>query len=238
MMFNLNGKVILVTGGNRGIGGSIVKILNDLGAKVACISKSGKGTEGCLYLKADVTKSEEVKIAVSRIKEELGPIYGVVANAGINRDTFFKKMSDEDWSNVIDVNLTGAYNTVKSVVPDMLENNEGSVVLISSIVGEMGNFGQVNYAASKAGLIGMAKSLAKESARNGVRVNVVAPGFTNTDMTSSLPDKVREKITKDIPLSRFAEPEEIAWSVAFLLSPTLSSYVTGQVLGVNGGQYM
>lgn len=237
-MFGLEGKVILVTGGNRGIGESIVAKLEELGAIVAYTSRSEKGRFGHLFIQADVSKADEMKQVVSTVEEKLGPIYGVVGNAGINRDTFFHKMSEENWNEVMDVNLHGAFNTLRHVLPGCYEQQSGSIVLISSIVASMGNLGQVNYAASKAGLIGMAKSLAKESARKGIRVNVVAPGFTHTDMTEGIPMKVKEKITSDIPMGRFANSEEIAWSVAFLLSPTLSSYITGQVLDVNGGQYM
>ncbi|MBD1221295.1 3-oxoacyl-ACP reductase FabG [Virgibacillus halodenitrificans] len=237
-MFNLEGKVILVTGGNRGIGEAIVKKLEKLGAKVAYTSLASKGNSSSLHIKADVTNEEEMRNAIYTVEMKLGKIYGVVANAGINRDNFFSDMKFEEWSDVLDVNLNGVYNTIKPVIPSMYKSNEGSIVLISSIVGETGNIGQVNYAASKAALIGMSKSLAAESARKGVRVNVVAPGFTNTHMTETIPTKVKEKIISNIPFRRFAEPEEIAWAVTFLLSPVLSSFITGQVIDVNGGQNM
>lgn len=237
-MFGLEGKVILVTGGSRGIGESIVAKLEELGAIVAYTSRTSKGRFGHLFIKADASKADEMKQVVLTVQEKLGPIYGVVSNAGINRDAFFHKMSEESWGEVIDINLNGAFHTLRHILPQCYEQQSGSVVLISSIVASIGNLGQVNYAASKAGLIGLAKSLAKESARKGVRVNVVAPGFTLTEMTEGIPEKVKEKFTSQIPMGRFAKPEEISWSVAFLLSPTLSSYITGQVLDVNGGQYM
>lgn len=237
-MFGLKDKIVLVTGGSRGIGEATVKILEELGAVVAYINKTDEpGRYGSLFIKADVTNKAEMEISIKKIEEELGPIYGVVANAGITRDNFFSKMSDENWDEVINVNLHGVYNTIKPLISSFYERKEGAVVFISSIVGESGNMGQTNYAASKAAVIGFAKSLAKEGARFGVRSNVVAPGFTETDMLKPIPANIKEKIISDIPLNRFGKPEDIAWSVAFLLSPIASNFITGEVIRVNGGQY-
>jgi acetoacetyl-CoA reductase len=234
-MLGLENKVILVTGGNRGIGEATVDLLGQFGAKVAYVNQSSSGKYGELFIKADVTKKEEISQAILQIEDKLGPIYGVVANAGITKDNLFQHLTDEEWHQVMNVNVNGVYNTIKELVPGFYERKEGAIVFVSSIVGESGNMGQANYAASKAALIGLAKSLAKEGARYNVRTNVVSPGFTETDMTSSIPEKVKEKIVSSIPFRRFAQPEEIAWAIAFMLSPK-SSYITGEVLRVNGGQ--
>ncbi len=234
----LEDKVVVVTGGARGIGASIVKLLGELGAKVAYIDViDSEPPEGVLALKADVTKLESMRAAGKEIEEKLGPVYGVVANAGITRDNFFAKLTDEDWDKVIAVNLKGVKNTVQPFIEGMYERQEGSIVGISSISGDRGNAGQTNYAATKAAVIGIMKSLAREAARYKVRANAVAPGFINTEMTKSLPDKVKDKVTAEIPFRRFGEPEDIAWAVAFLLSPVASSYVTGEVLRVNGAHH-
>jgi acetoacetyl-CoA reductase len=234
-MIGLENKVILVTGGNRGIGESTVDLLSRFGAKVAYINQSSPGKYGELFIKADVTKKEEISQAILQIEDKLGSIYGVVANAGITKDNLFQNLTDEEWYQVMNVNVNGVYHTIKKLVPGFYERKEGAIVFVSSIVGESGNMGQANYAASKAALIGLAKSLAKEGARYNVRTNVVSPGFTETDMTSTIPEKVREKIVSSIPFRRFAQPEEIAWAIAFMLSPK-SSYITGEILRVNGGQ--
>lgn len=236
-MFGLEGKVILVTGGNRGIGASIVELLNQLGAQVAYTYRSEPGPTAALLLKADVTDPASMEAAVAKVEAELGAIYGVVLNAGITKDNLFPNISVEDWYAVIDTNLNGVYNTLRPIVPKLYERGSGSLVFISSVVGEQGNIGQANYAATKAAVIGLAKTLGLEGARYGVRANVVAPGFTSTDMVKAIPDKVKERILSKIPLRRFAEPEEIAWAVAFLLSPQVAGYITGEVLSVNGGQY-
>ncbi|MCB0168296.1 MAG: SDR family oxidoreductase [Anaerolineae bacterium] len=236
-MFGLEDKVILVTGGNRGIGAAIVKLLEDLGAKVAYTYRNDQGEHGALAIQADVTDAEAMTAAVAQTERELGPIYGIVANAGITDDALLSKMTHEMWDNVINTNLTGVYNTIRPAIPLMYERKAGSLVFISSVVGEQGNIGQANYATTKAGLIGLAKSIGLEGARSQVRANVVAPGFTNTHMIQSIPDEVKEKILQTIPLGRFASEEEIGWATAFLLSPVMSGYITGTVISVNGGRH-
>jgi acetoacetyl-CoA reductase len=236
-MFGLEGKIIFVTGGNRGIGAAIVERLTALGATVVYTYRSEPGPPATLAIQADVTDPEAMTAAAAQIEAEIGPIYGVVLNAGITRDNLFPNISVEDWYAVIDTNLNGIFNTIHPIVPKLYERGSGALVFISSVVGEQGNIGQANYAAAKSAVIGLSKTLGLEGARYGVRANVVAPGFTSTDMVKSIPDKVKERILSKIPLHRFAEPEEIAWAVVFLLSPLTGGYITGEVLSVNGGQY-
>ncbi|MCP3908949.1 MAG: SDR family oxidoreductase [Oceanicoccus sp.] len=236
-MFGLKDKVVLVTGGNRGIGAAIVGKLEKHGAQVAYTYRSDPGANGKLPIRADVTNLAEMDAAVQQVEEELGPIYGVVANAGITNDTLLSRMNPEQWESVISTNLNGAFNSIRPVAPLMYERKEGCFIFISSVVGEQGNIGQVNYSATKAGLIGMAKTLGLEGARYGVRANVVSPGFTETDMVRTIPDKVKEKILKTIPLRRFATEEEIAWGVVYLMSPVTGGYITGATLSINGGRH-
>lgn len=236
-MFGLEGKVIFVSGGNRGLGAAMVELLENLGAKVAYNYRSGKGEHGTGY-EANVTSPEEMRQLMDSIETDLGPLYGVVCNAGITRDALATKLKQDDWDAVIETNLTGVWNSIQFALPKMYERKEGALVFISSIVGERGNIGQINYAATKGGVLAMSKTLAQEAARFNVRSNVVAPGFIETDMTKPIPDAVKEKIYAQIPMRRFGKPEEIAWATAYLLSPVASSFVTGHVLSVNGGHYM
>ncbi len=213
----LEEKVIVVTGGNRGIGAAIVSLLIELGAKVAYTDLVTDNPQG-LGIVADVTKLESMEAAAQQIEAELGPVYGIVANAGITRDNFFAKLTPLDWDLVINVNLKGVNHTIKPFIEGMYERQAGSIVCISSISGDRGNAGQTNYAATKAAVIGLVKSLAREAARYNIRANAIAPGFINTEMTLAIPDKVRDKITAEIPCRRFGEPADIAWATAYLLS--------------------
>ncbi|MGA1622096.1 MAG: acetoacetyl-CoA reductase PhaB [Synechocystis sp.] len=238
LSLGLEDKVIVVTGGNRGIGAAIVKLLQEMGAKVAFTDLAVDGDHGdALGVVANVTDLESMTAAAAEITEKLGPVYGIVANAGITKDNFFPKLTPGDWDAVLNVNLKGVAFSIKPFIDAMYENKAGSIVAISSISGERGNVGQTNYSATKAGVIGMMKSLAREGARYGVRANAVAPGFIDTEMTLAIREDIREKITKEIPFRRFGKPEEIAWAVAFLLSPVASSYITGEVLRVNGAHH-
>ena len=234
----LEDKVVVVTGGARGIGAATVNLLVELGAQVAYTDINIREEKsGVLAIPADVKDLASMEAAAAQIEGKLGAVYGVVANAGIARDNFYPKLTPEDWDAVIDINLKGVNHTIRPFISGMYERQEGSIVCISSISGDRGNVGQANYGATKAAVIGLVKCLAREAARYGVRANAVAPGFIDTPMTQAIPEKVKDKITAEIPFHRFGQPKEIAWPIAFLLSPVTSSYVTGEVLRVNGANH-
>lgn len=225
---------VLVTGGNRGIGRAIAQAFLDAGDQVAITYRSGEPPEGFLAVRCDVTDADAVEAAFVEIEEKQGPVEVLVANAGITRDTLLLRMSEEDWSAVIDTNLTGTFRVAKRAAKGMLRLRRGRIVLISSVVGLLGSAGQVNYAASKAGLVGMARSLARELGSRSITTNVVAPGFVATDMTDVLPDDKKREYEAAIPLGRFTTSEEVAGVVRWLASDE-AAYVTGAVIPVDGG---
>lgn len=225
---------VLVTGGNRGIGLAIARAFADTGDKVAITYRSGEPPAGFLAVKCDITDPEQVEQAYKEIEAEHGPVEVLIANAGITKDQLLMRMSEEDFTSVVDTNLTGTFRVVKRANRGMLRARKGRVVLISSVVGLYGGPGQANYAASKAGLVGFARSLARELGSRNITFNVVAPGFVDTDMTKVLTDEQRESIVKQVPLGRYAQPEEVAATVRFLASED-ASYITGAVIPVDGG---
>ncbi|GAA2044409.1 3-oxoacyl-[acyl-carrier-protein] reductase [Streptomyces carpaticus] len=230
---------VLVTGGNRGIGLAIARSLVDAGDKVAITFRSGEPPQelverGVLAVRCDITEPEQVEQAYKEIEEKHGKVEVLVANAGITRDQLLLRMSEEDFAAVLDTNLTGTFRMVKRASKGMLRARTGRIVLISSVVGLMGQAGQANYAASKAGLVGFARSLARELGSRGITCNVVAPGFVDTDMTRVLSDEQRAGIVAQVPLGRYAQPDEIAAAVRFLASEE-AAYITGAVIPVDGG---
>ncbi|MEU7318175.1 3-oxoacyl-[acyl-carrier-protein] reductase [Streptomyces sp. NPDC007083] len=225
---------VLVTGGNRGIGLAIARAFAEAGDKVAVTYRSGEPPEGFLGVKCDITEPEQVEQAYREIEEKQGAVEVLVANAGVTRDQLLLRMSEEDFTSVVDTNLTGTYRVVKRASRAMLRARKGRIVLISSVVGLMGQAGQANYAASKAGLVGFARSLSRELGSRNITCNVVAPGFVDTDMTRALTDEQRADIVKQVPLGRYAAPEEVASSVRFLASDE-AAYITGAVIPVDGG---
>ena len=245
-MMEIEGRIAVVTGGGRGIGLAIARSLAEGGAKVAVVDVDEAGSrtaaeslpgEGHRGYKADVTKADEVQAVFKAVEEEVGPISILVNNAGITRDNLLLRMSEEEWDQVLSVNLKGAFNTTKAVARRMMKRREGSIVNIASVIGRMGNAGQANYAASKAGLIGFTKSVAREFASRGVRCNAIAPGFIQTEMTAKLSEDVVEGLKQQIPLGTLGEPEDIARVARFLAGPG-AAYITGQTIGVDGGMVM
>ncbi|GAA2372596.1 3-oxoacyl-[acyl-carrier-protein] reductase [Nonomuraea africana] len=222
---------VLVTGGNRGIGLAIARELAAAGDNVAVTYRSGEPPEGLFGVRCDVTSSDDVDAAFAKVEAEQGPVEVLVSNAGITKDTLLAMMKEEAFTDVIDANLTGAYRVAKRAIRPMMKLKRGRIILISSVVGLSGQAGQSNYAASKAGLVGFGRSLAREYGSRGITVNVVAPGFVETDMTAELD---AEAIVKNIPLGRQAAPAEIARVVRFLASDD-ASYITGAVIPVDGG---
>jgi len=242
------GQIALVTGATRGIGAAIAKALGSAGATVIGTATSDKGADAIsealaqagikgIGIKLDVTDKVSVEAALGRIEQEYGQVTTLVNNAGITRDTLLMRMKEEDWQAIIDTNLTSVFRLSQAVLKGMMKARKGRIVSIASVVGAMGNAGQTNYAAAKAGLIGFSKSLAREVGPRGITVNVVAPGFIDTDMTKDLPEAHKEKLLANIPLARLGQPEEIAAAVAFLTSDA-AGYVTGETIHVNGGMYM
>ncbi|MBY8887501.1 3-oxoacyl-[acyl-carrier-protein] reductase [Streptomyces sp. PTM05] len=225
---------VLVTGGNRGIGLAIARAFADAGDKVAITYRSGEPPAGFLAVRCDITDPEQVERAYKEIEEAQGPVEVLVANAGVTRDQLLLRMSEEDFTSVLETNLTGTFRVVKRASRGMLRARKGRIVLISSVVGLLGSAGQANYAASKAGLVGFARSIARELGSRNITINVVAPGFVDTDMTRALSDEQRANILTGVPLGRYAQPEEVAASVRFLSSDE-AAYITGAVIPVDGG---
>jgi 3-oxoacyl-[acyl-carrier protein] reductase len=223
-----------VTGGNRGIGKAIAQAFAEQGDKVAITYRSGEPPEGFLAVKCDITDPDQVEAAFTEVEEKQGPVEVLVANAGITKDTLLLRMGEDDWSDVIETNLTGSFRVAKRAAKGMLRLRRGRIVFVSSVVGLLGSAGQANYAASKSGLVGMARSIARELGSRSITANVVAPGFVNTDMTDVLTDEQKATIKQQVPLARYAEPGEVAGAVTWLASAD-AAYVTGAVIPVDGG---
>jgi 3-oxoacyl-[acyl-carrier protein] reductase len=247
-LINLKGKVAVITGGARGIGKSIAVKLANRGVDIVVVDVMLEQAEETaremekLGVKAmavymDVSKAESVAGAVADIKEKMGRIDILVNNAGITRDGLVMRMKEEDWDSVININLKSVFLCSKEVIKIMAKQRYGRIINIASVVAFMGNPGQVNYSASKAGIMGITKTVAKEYANRGITANAVAPGFIATAMTDALPDNVKEEMMRAIPLGKFGTPEDVASAVEFLASPD-ADYITGQVLHINGGMYM
>ena len=236
-------RVALVTGGSRGIGAAISKELKDAGYTVAAtyagndeVAAAFTEETGIKTYKWNVADYESSKEGIAKVESDLGPIEVVVANAGITRDAPFHKMTPEEWHQVIDTNLTGVFNTIHPIWPGMRERKFGRIVVISSINGQKGQFAQVNYAATKAGDLGIVKSLAQEGARANITANAICPGYIGTDMVMALPEKVRDSIVAQIPTGRLGEPEEVARAVKFLVADD-AGFINGSTISANGGQF-
>jgi 3-oxoacyl-[acyl-carrier protein] reductase len=246
MATDLSGEIVLVTGASRGIGAAIADLLAARGATVIGTATTESGataistrmaTAGGVGKVLNVTDSAAVDALIDDIGKSFGPVSVLVNNAGITRDQILMRMKDEDWSAVIDTNLSSVYRTSKAVMRGMMKARRGRIINIASVIGLTGNAGQSNYAAAKAGIIAFSKSLAKEIGSRGITVNVVAPGFIQTDMTDSLPEEAKNALMQQIALGRLGTPADIAEAVAFLASPA-AAYITGETLNVNGGMHM
>ncbi|WP_089156079.1 beta-ketoacyl-ACP reductase [Micromonospora sp. NBS 11-29] len=227
-------RTVLVTGGNRGIGLAIAQAFAKQGDRVAVTHRSGEAPEGLFGVRCDVTDAESVDAAFAAVEAELGPVEVLVANAGITDDTLIMRMSEEQFTRVLDTNLSGSFRVAKRASTKMLRAKWGRLIFISSVVGLYGGAGQVNYAASKAGLVGVARSITRELGSRNITANVVAPGFIDTDMTAALPEERRTEYRKAIPAGRFAQPEEVAGVVTWLASDA-AGYISGAVIPVDGG---
>jgi len=247
-MFDLSGKVALVTGASRGIGCSIAKILAENGAHVVCISRNVSDVQSvadeitaaggsATAVACDISDSDNVTKLIKETVVTHNHLDILVNNAGVTRDNLLMRMSEDDWNTVLNINLKAAFIAIKAATRTMMKQRNGRIINISSVVGLMGNAGQVNYAASKAGLIGLTKSTARELASRGITANCIAPGYVATDMTNELGDEVRQSLNEKIPLGRMGQVEDIAYAVAFLASDE-AEYITGQTLAIDGGMVM
>ncbi|ALE02329.1 3-oxoacyl-ACP reductase FabG [Candidatus Pseudothioglobus singularis] len=243
----LDGKLVLVTGASRGIGKAIALTLGEAGATVIGTATTENGADNVSKvfaenkisgrgIKLDVTDNEQISSLLKIVNDDFGSIDILVNNAGITRDNILLRMKDDEWEDIIDTNLSSVFKMSKSVLRGMIKNRSGRIISITSVVGAMGNAGQSNYAAAKAGMIGFTKSLAREVGVRGITVNAIAPGFIETDMTDSLPDEQKDALASQIPMGRLGTPDEIAQVVLFLAGDS-GSYITGQTLHVNGGMY-
>lgn len=241
-------KIAIVTGAGRGIGREISVLLASFGAKIivsdiaegnspTTVEESQSHGGHAQFFKINVSKTDEVNASVKEILKQFGKVDILINNAGITRDNLMMRLKEEDWDQVLNVNLKGAFNMSKAILPSMLKERYGRIINISSVIGLMGNPGQANYAASKAGLIGLTKAMAREVASRGITVNAVAPGYIDTEMTKAIPEEIKKKLIEIIPAGRLGTPRDVAEGILFLCSDQ-AAYITGQVLGINGGMYM